>query len=184
MTMQNVTPRPDLSQDDWLRIEENNLIVAARRGTNWFYWIAGLTIINTIISLTGGGISFSVGLAFAKVVDAVGQALVGPARYALVLVDLIIAAVFVMFGVLGGKGQTWAILTGTILYVLDGLLLIGLVATGQVTAGILGFIIHGLAIYYLFQGSNASRKLAALRASRGVPGPPPPPSIISTMGNG
>jgi hypothetical protein len=189
MTMQNITPPADRTGEDRTRLEEVHLEIATQRGTNWFYWIAGLTLVNTIISLVGGGISFSVALAFTQFLDAIGKGLGDPTRYVLIVADLIIVAVFVGFGILGGKGQTWATLTGTILYMFDGLLLVGLVVLGRMGGGgggvpILGFIIHGLAIYYLSQGLIASRKLAAFRANRDRPGPPPPPNLISTMGNG
>ena len=38
-------------------------------GANWFYWIAGLSLINSVITLVGGKISFVLGLAVTGITD-------------------------------------------------------------------------------------------------------------------
>jgi hypothetical protein len=35
-------------------------------GANWFFWIAALSLVNSIISLYGGGWGFSIGLGFTQ----------------------------------------------------------------------------------------------------------------------
>src|SRR5579862_2442373 len=49
---------------------------SAHKGANWFYWIAGLSIVNSLIMHGGGGIYFVVGLSVTLVVDAIALAVV------------------------------------------------------------------------------------------------------------
>src|SRR5438477_10996020 len=42
----------------------------ARSGANWFYWIAALSLLNSIIFFTGSNFSFFVGLGLTPLIDA------------------------------------------------------------------------------------------------------------------
>lgn len=126
-------------------------------GANWFYWIAGLSLVNSIISLFDGNWNFAVGLGITQILDAVGKVGVQEGfsnwiQYVFFVIDLIVAAIFALFGVFAGRGQIWAFVAGMILFALDGLILI-------FVGDILGIIIHVLAIYFLFRGLTAARQL-------------------------
>lgn len=179
--MRTFAPTDDRFNDNLLHVADETLTATRRRGGNWCFWIAGLTLINPTVSIRGGEISFGLGLTFTKIAEALVHGTGGPAHYAPVLVNLLFAAVLVTFGILGSNGRTWAIVAGTVIYALDGLLLVGMVATGRVPGGYLAFIIYVVALYNLYQGLNASYKLSALRSGRWRPGSPPP-NLISVMG--
>lgn len=132
-----------------------------RSGTNWFYWIAGLSIVNTVSYLAGSTYTFVVGLGATQVVDGfmagAAESLpdAGTALRAVgVVIDLIIAGLFALFGYLGGKRYRWAIVTGLILYVLDGILLL-------LFGEFLGAAFHLWALISIWA---ALRALAQLRA--------------------
>lgn len=97
---------------------------------NTFYWIAALSVINSIVSLTGGKISFVVGLGFTQFIDAVSIKLAekasspaGPViRVVGVALDILFAGLFFLFGYLGHKKYQSAVIAGIVLYALDAVL--------------------------------------------------------------
>lgn len=126
-------------------------------GANWFYWIAGLSLINSIISLFDGNWNFAVGLGITQIFDAIGkigaQEGIGSwIEYVFFTIDLIVAAVFALFGAFANRGQIRAFAAGMILFAFDGLILL-------FVGDVLGIIIHALALYFLFTGLTAARKL-------------------------
>lgn len=84
---------------------------------NWFFWIAGLSLINSFLTAKGG--AFIVGLAFSQFVDAVVVELTGEINY---VVSLVCPAIFAMFGYFAYRLNRWAFIVGGIVYLLDGLL--------------------------------------------------------------
>ena len=98
-------------------------------GANWFYWIAGLSIINSLATFYQGGVSFVVGLGITQVIDAIAFAVAQEAsaggdaiRIGALLVSMVFAGLFAGFGWLANRGLGWAFLVGMVLYALDGLL--------------------------------------------------------------
>jgi hypothetical protein len=89
----------------------------ARSGGNWFYWIVGLSGINTILALAGADLFFVIGLGITELFAYYSTA-VGIITYVLA------GAVLACFGVFATRGRTWAFFTGLALYGLDGLLFI------------------------------------------------------------
>ena len=71
-----------------------------------------------------------------------------------VVLDLLAAAVFVLFGVFANKRHTWSFVVGMALYALDGLIYL----IGQEWLGV-GF--HAFALFCLFRGFKACRALNA-----------------------
>jgi len=132
---------------------------AFKRGANWFYWIAGLSVVNSVISLLQGGMGFIFGLGVTQVVDAIGVAIVqeqgddtGLIRIIALGVSVFVAGFFVLFGWLANRGAGWAFLIGMFLYALDGLLFLWVQDWLS-----LGF--HVFALYCMFNGLTALRKL-------------------------
>jgi hypothetical protein len=76
--------------------------------------------------------------------------------------DLVVAGIFVGFGILGRKKQRWAVILGMIVYVLDGLIYL---AVGE----FLAVLFHGWALYSLWRGQQALQALEALETAS-VPG--------------
>jgi hypothetical protein len=103
-------------------------------GANWFYWIAGLSFINTIIARFEGGWTFVVGLGLTQVVDVVISLIEMEMgiEYATILlvvnlvIDLFLIGLFVLFGILASRQHRWAFIAGMVLYALDALLILWL----------------------------------------------------------
>jgi hypothetical protein len=129
---------------------------AAKRGANWFYWIAGLSIINSLIVLEGSTTHFVVGLGITEIFDFAGRSLSRPSQSVALALSIGIAAIFIFFGYFANKIERWSFLAGMILYALDGLLLLSF-------SDFLSVGFHGLVLYFLFKGFSAARGYAALK---------------------
>jgi hypothetical protein len=138
----------------------------ARVGANNFYWIAALSVINSVISVFNGGMYFVVGLGATLFVDAVAAGLaaempeIATAGRALgLLLSLAISGVFALFGYMAGKGQRWAFLAGMAAYGLDAILML-------VFEEWLGLLFHLYFMWGLFNGLRALDQLRKLAPPR------------------
>lgn len=122
---------------------------AIKSGGNWFYWIAGLSLINTIVALVGLNWNFVIGLGITLFLDAGIKELGGFATFILLPINLIIVGVYVMFGYFACRRARWAFITGMILYGLDTLLV--LVARDWLMIGF-----HVLALFGIGRGLQAA----------------------------
>lgn len=134
-------------------------------GVRWFYWIAGLSIANSVVLLVGGTWGFLVALGTTQVISAVGVGLaeqVGPmAKYLTFAAAVAVALLFVAFGYLAEQRYRWALILGMVLYALDGLLC--LVFQDFLVAGF-----HLLALFGLYGGLKAFSELRKLDATIGA----------------
>jgi hypothetical protein len=102
-------------------LDKAQIVKAAPRvlsGARWFWWIAGLSLVNTVIAHTSGNASFFIGLAFTQISDAVFIHL-KPIAFVL---DAVACSFFVAMGWLAVRGHLWAFVTGGIIYALDGVI--------------------------------------------------------------
>jgi hypothetical protein len=131
----------------------------SKSGARWFYWIAALSLVTSIISLAGSNWGFFISLGVTQVVDAVantvaGQAGVGFKIVALVF-DFIAAGLFALIGYFAAKRYAWVFIAGMALYALDALVFV-------VARHWLGLVFHAYAIYSIFGGYKACTRLAEL----------------------
>ncbi len=89
-------------------------------GASWFYWIAGLSLINSVILLSGGRWHFMLGLGITDFMSAIGTLTGTNGAVVTFVINLVIAGIVVLFGFFASKGQKWAFLVGMVLYALDG----------------------------------------------------------------
>lgn len=136
-------------------IQRYQLMQRRNGGADWFFWIAGLSVLNSILIQSGVEISFIFGLGASVFVDVVGSSLGTAGKVVALLLNVCIAMFVVAFGVMGRKGFGWAILVGMGLYALDGLLYLAL---GDFLAA--GF--HAFALFGIWGGYSAQRELNAL----------------------
>jgi hypothetical protein len=123
-----------------------------KSGASWFYWIAGLSLINSIAAFSGSSWRFIVGLGITQVFDALGDHIGGAGKAVVLLLDVVAAGLFVLFGVFAHKCHGWAFITGMALFALDGLVLL-------IFQDWLGVGFHAFVLYFLFRGFQVSRQL-------------------------
>lgn len=105
------------------------LLQQGANGANWFYWIAGLSLLNSVIMLVGGHIVFVVGLAVTGIFDQMAMVIAQQTPEAALLAKgaafawAVIVALFVAaIGKLAGRRYMPVYAVGMGLYLVDGLL--------------------------------------------------------------
>src|SRR5438034_1773701 len=145
-----------VSSRDLLRFQ---LLQRRLSGGAWFYWIAGASILNSIINAAGTQWGLAVGLGITYFIDEVAKVLSDTVRtpiYA-VIIDVAIAGGFALIGRAARRGSLGWYAVGIGLYLLDGLLFV-------LAVDILGIAVHGIAIFGLISGWRATRSLRQLEA--------------------
>lgn len=138
--------RPDLTY------QKIRAVHAVSAGASWFLWIAGLSIVNSIIGLAGGGVHFIVGLGITQVVDALAHQAGSSGIVLDLFINGFVAGIFVIFWHFARKGQSWAFMVGMLLYALDGLLLLSF-------KDIFSVAFHAYALFRIYNGMRAVPQL-------------------------
>lgn len=144
------------SEADALAVLEG-LHKAVRGGGSWFYWVAGLSIINTLVVLFHGDVAFIVGLGATQIVDAVIWE-AGPEVALIALpINLVIAGVYVLLGYFACQRMRWAFILGIVFYALDGLIFV-------LVKDWLPLAFHAYVLYAISRGLKAAGVLRELEA--------------------
>ena len=136
-----------------LTMDQQQLERRRRLGAGWFYWVAGITLVNAVITLAGQHWRFIVGLGTTQV--ATGLAVrAGRGWATAILLDLVLIGGFAVLGYLALQKHLWAFAVGIAVYGLDGLIFLA----GRNWIG-LGF--HVFVLVMVFKGLQAARQLDA-----------------------
>ena len=134
-----------------------------RRGVNWFYWIAGLSLVNSVLWLTGAEWGFVIGLGATQVVDALAIAITEEMQAGEIIkfialgIDIFIAGMYVLIGFLATKRFMAAVIVGMVLYAVDGLLFL-------LVGDFLSIAFHAFALFCIFSGLKVLPELKRLEA--------------------
>jgi hypothetical protein len=133
----------------------------SRNGANWFFWIAGMSLVNSLVGLFGGQWGFVIGLGITQVIDSMLTLGDGSTAFRLVgpVLTAAVAAVFIAFGYFAREGRRWAFIAGIALYVLDSLLFV-------LVRDVLAIALHAFALYCLVKGLHAKDQLDRLPKPR------------------
>ena len=146
--------------EEHLRIEKR-----FKSGANWFFWVAGLSIINSIIMHSGGQWGFIIGLGLTQFIDGIGLELAREAGNLGIVITLILdglaAGIFIAFGAFARKGYNWAFIIGMILYALDGMIF--LLAKDYIGAGF-----HLFALFFMYGGFKANKSLKTAESNKSI----------------
>ena len=151
MASAGMAPAPvSAPQQPQTTVSQAKLIAGARvrAGARWFYWIAGLSLLNSILVIAGASLHFVVGLGVTTVVDALAKTLGGAGTLLDLVINGTVAGIFFLFGSFAGKSQKWAFIVGMVLYGLDGLLLLAF-------KDVLSVGFHAYALYAISRGLSA-----------------------------
>jgi hypothetical protein len=154
-TQEVVQPMSDQEADVFMLKQQ------VKRGANWFYWIAGLSVVNSIILMVGQEMSFIVGLGATQLIDGVVLGMLEETnmpewiKYVALVMDVLVATIYVMFGYLANKGYKAGFIAGMILYALDGLIFL-------LVMDVMSMAFHGFAMFCIFGGLKALGQLRQL----------------------
>jgi len=137
------------------RSAEGSALESRRRsGAQWFFWIAALSVVNSVVAFTGLEWRFIIGLGATQLVHEIAQHS-GGAGIKAGLGSLIIIAFLAFLGQRAVQGHCWAFMTGMVMYGLDGAIF--LLAQDWVGVGF-----HAFAICMMLRGYLAARQLSAV----------------------
>jgi hypothetical protein len=128
------------------RTDDPDLDARRRRGAHWLYWIAALSLVNTVVGLAGLHWRFIIGLGLTQLFQETG----GAAH----VIGLGVIALFALLGQRAVAGKLWAYMTGMIVYGIDGLIFV-------LIQDWIGVAFHAFAILMISRGLMAARRLAA-----------------------
>jgi hypothetical protein len=117
----------------------------------WFYWIAGLSLVNSIAAFSGSSWRFILGLGIPEVLRQMFAGASGSEAVALAL-SVLVAGVFILFGFFAYRAQVWAFVAGMVLFAADGVIFL-------IGSRWIGVAFHALVLYWLFRGLMACRSL-------------------------
>lgn len=157
----------DNSEARFLMNERPELEMRIRSGAHWFFWIAGLSLINSVILQFNGNWSFLAGLGITQLIDGLGAQVsnsVGSSGTVVAMVlNVTVFGAFVVLGMQARKRQNWAFIVGMALYALDGLLFL-------LVQGWLSMAFHIFALYCIFKGMSANNRLTEMEKAAGISG--------------
>jgi hypothetical protein len=135
---------------------------AGRKGGSWFYWVAALSVLNSLLMNGGVATYFVMGLGVTLSVDMVARVggeenpdLVNILRVAAIVFALVVAGVVSLFGWVARKGYLSIYGFGMFLYLCDGLLFL-LYNDGM------SVLFHGFALFWMWSGFSAFRQARAI----------------------
>jgi hypothetical protein len=117
-----------------------------RSGASWFYWVAALSLINSLLIVSNQPWGFAIGLGITRETD---HALPRVMAFAF---SLVASGIMAMFGFFAIKRHTWAFTVGMVLLVLDT----GLTVLQQAWISV---AFHAWALVSIFMAFQACRAL-------------------------
>jgi hypothetical protein len=123
---------------------------------NWFYWVAGLSLVNIAVSLAGSKWGFAIGLGLPQLFIALAakSASNGPLALHTVLLWALSIAVpcfFIACGWLARFPSLAAFVAGAVVFAIDSLLFV-------VAGDWIGIAFHALVLFFLWKGIAATRQ--------------------------
>lgn len=158
-TSLNLTDQPSYSAGQQSYSAADDIVAKEYRqqsisGARWFFWVAGLSIINSFIIMNEGNWAFLAGLAITEVISGLALGLSTELGASVTIIafvlDVFVAGIFALFGWFAQKGHTWAFIVGLIFYVLDGLIFVYFQEW-------LSVAFHAFVVYCLIRGLMANQ---------------------------
>jgi len=116
-------------------------------GARWFWWIAGLSLVNVVMAQSGSQSHFVVGLAMTELAGA----MFAQSQAVGFVIDALVIGFFVLMGQQAQRGRLWAFYAGAALYVVDALIY----ASYRMW---MPLAFHAVALYFIGKGALALRQ--------------------------
>jgi hypothetical protein len=136
-----------------------------KAGASWFLMVGVLSLVNSVLSMSGTGIRFIFGLGIAEFVDAfakqAGQVGIVPN----LIINACFAGLFLLFWNFAKKGEQWAFFVGIAFYAIDALVMLA-------SHDILAVAFHGYALYRIYRGVSGIKALKQFESQLSSAGAP------------
>jgi len=138
-----------------IEIEES--LAKIHRAANWFFWIAALSLLNSILNISSdSNTAFLAGLGISQIIDGVVIAMYGKYHFMATILNLIVTGGFVLIGWQARKVSKPAFITGIVLYCLDAVLFL-------VFSDWLGLGFHIFVLFLVIKGFMEIKNYNALQ---------------------
>jgi len=133
-------------------------------GAGWFYWIAVLSLVNSVLFITGSEWGFYISLAVTSIVDGLAMGAIEEFNNPTIIksiafgFNLVITGICGFFGFMAKKKQLWAFYIGMTLLALDG----AIMALFQEWISV---AFHGYAIFCIFKGTQCAKAMKQIEIS-------------------
>lgn len=139
--------------------EVESLTEDIQKAASWFFWIAGLSLINSLIFYFSAGVYFVVGLGISQFMDGfVTRIMNGPSWIALIP-SLMISGFFIYIGYRSRKYDKWAFVVGVVVYTLDALIYMYIEEWMAVGFHIFALVMISRGFFKVFEYNKASKQL-------------------------
>ncbi len=132
------------------------VILRMRRGAGWFFTIALVSGVNSVLQIFDAKIRFIFGLGITQVVDGVARGMGQGGTVVIAVVDGLFIVMLILCSRWAKAGSQGAFLGGMVAYALDGVLLL-------LFSMWLDAAVHAYALWMIWQGYTASRELAQMQ---------------------
>jgi hypothetical protein len=139
----------DIFDDDSARHVTRTSVL---HGADWFLWLAILSVVNSLIVYFYNTPNTPVALGLTQWLDGTHSGIKAAMSTSALGLNIVIAGVLAMFGLLSRRGSDIAFVVGIFLYVIDAFLVIGL-------RDFFAFGVHLLGLFFLVKGLLASRHI-------------------------
>ena len=139
----------DIFDDDSARHVTRTSVL---HGADWFFWIAILSMINSLIVFYYQTPNTPIALGITRWFDGTTSGFNASMTMNGLVMNLLAALVLAIFGLLARRGSDIAFVLGIFLYIVDAMLVIGL-------RDFFGFGVHLIALFFLVKGLLASRHI-------------------------
>ncbi|WP_077034270.1 hypothetical protein [Pelomonas sp. KK5] len=126
------------------------IVLSAAR---WFWWIAGLSLVNTVLFFSGSDTSFVVGLGLTTLTNVMLAQNLGAA----IAAAAVTIGFYLVMGWMAQKERLWAFYAGLVVYALDALIFVKFEDWMPVA-------FHAFAIYCIAKGVMQIRARSAVAA--------------------
>lgn len=139
----------DILDDDSARHVTRTSVL---HGADWFLWLAILSVINSLIVYFYNTPNSPLALGVTQWLDGTHAGIKSAMSSGALVINILIAGVLAMFGLMARRGSDLAFVLGIFLYVIDAMLIIGV-------RDFFGFGVHLIALFFLVKGLLASRHI-------------------------
>ena len=152
--------------DNIMALQGENEQDDLNRGANWFYWIAALSLLNSIIALFQGNFIFLAGLAITQIADGFASQAGFAGPYVSLGFGVIVAVFLCGFGYLAKHGSPLMLLIGMALYAIDGAIFLWFSA--WMPAAFHAFVLYQMALAWLAyrKARKLNEELAIIAAAK------------------
>jgi amino acid transporter len=126
-------------------------VAEMRSGANWFFWVAILSLISSLVFWYYGFANHLVGLGINEYFYHQASATSNSGPIFALAMSFVFAAILAMFGYFARKGNDVLFILGAFLYFVDAIVLLGY-------REFFAFSFHIFALYFIFKGLLASRR--------------------------